>query len=375
MTMTKVMSELDYTRLISVLQNPPQVNYPVVLPDFFVDHFVLFKTFDQLIDGLNRLAEQGGGNLLDNTQFIRRGGNAVNTASALLKLGLNPKLIVTTDEYGFSLLKALTDPELDLSHVHTDGRLSSTVSVETEHLGRKVNIMLSDSGSASKFTFSDLTEADIDIIKKSSIVALVNLNHNKSGAELACNLFQMIKETSKSLTFIDIGDPSGNPELVPDLVKRVINADLVDIIGLNENEVGWIAATLTSDKDYWKNTPSNTELWIKGAELISNETGIRVDLHTPHYSATINGDEITATPAFDVESKVVCGAGDAWNAGNIYGTLLQLPSLDRLTLANSLASLYVSSTEASPPSVSEIVKFLEQPPSLSIDGTKLLKVQ
>ena len=358
MTMTKVMSELDYTRLISVLQNPPQVNYPVVLPDFFVDHFVLFKTFDQLIDGLNRLAEQGGGNLLDNTQFIRRGGNAVNTASALLKLGLNPKLIVTTDEYGFSLLKALTDPELDLSHVHTDGRLSSTVSVETEHLGRKVNIMLSDSGSASKFTFSDLTEADIDIIKKSSIVALVNLNHNKSGAELACNLFQMIKETSKSLTFIDIGDPSGNPELVPDLVKRVINADLVDIIGLNENEVGWIAATLTSDKDYWKNTPSNTELWIKGAELISNETGIRVDLHTPHYSATINGDEITATPAFDVESKVVCGAGDAWNAGNIYGTLLQLPSLDRLTLANSLASLYVSSTEASPPSVSEIVKFL-----------------
>ncbi|MFW9807564.1 MAG: hypothetical protein ACFFFK_12620, partial [Candidatus Thorarchaeota archaeon] len=131
----------------------------------------------------------------------------------------------------------------------------------------------------------------------------------------------------------------------------------------------------TGDRDYWKNTPAKPDLWIKGAELISDESGIRVDLHTPHYSATINGDEITTNPAFDVESKVVCGAGDAWNAGNIYGTLLQLPSLERLILANSLASLYVSSEDASHPSVSEIVKFLEQPPPLSIDGTKLLKVQ
>ena len=155
---------MDFTRLISVLQNPPEVNYPVVLPDFFVDHFVVFKTLDQLMDGLKRLADQGGGNILDNEQFIRRGGNAVNTASALLALGLSPKTIITTDEYGASLLKALADPKLDLSHVHTNGRLSSTVSFETEHLGRKVNLMVSDSGSASEFSFSDLTEKDIEII-------------------------------------------------------------------------------------------------------------------------------------------------------------------------------------------------------------------
>lgn len=369
------MNELDYIQLISVLQNPPKVNYPVVLPDFFVDHFVMFETLDYLMNGLQRLAEQGGGNLLDNEQFIRRGGNAVNTASALLSLGLSPKLIVTTDEYGASLLKALVDPELDLSHVHTDGRLSSTVSIETKHSGRKVNLMVSDSGSASEFAFSDLTQGDIELIKDSGTVALVNLNHNRKGAELAHDLFQMVKESSKTRTFMDMGDPSGNPEIVPQLVNRVIKTGLVDIIGLNENEVGWIAQSLTSDQERWKNMSAKPELWLEGAQLIAGETGVRVDLHTPHYSATIDGDETTAIPAFVVESQVVCGAGDAWNAGDIYGTLLNLPPLERLTLANAVASLYVSSISASHPSLSDIVRFLERRPLLSGDGTKLLKVQ
>jgi len=369
------MSELDYTRLISVLQNPPIVNYPVVLPDFFVDHFVVFKTFDQLIDGLTRLAEQGGGNLLDNEQFIRRGGNAVNTASALLSLGLSPKLIVTTDDYGSSLLKALVDPELDLSHVHTDGRLSSTVSIETEHSGRKVNLMVSDSGSASEFSFSDLTDSDIEVIKRCGLIALVNLNHNKNGAELAHDLFQMIKDSTRAYTFIDMGDPSGNPAIVQQLVERVLKPGLVDIIGLNENEVGWIATSLTDDKDLWKATPTKPELWLKGAKLIAAETEVRVDLHTPYYSATIVEDEMTTVPAFNVESKVVCGAGDAWNAGDIYGTLLELPPQERLVLANAVASLYVASAEAAHPSLEIIVRFLELPPLLSVDGTKLLKVQ
>ena len=369
------MSELDYTRLISTLNNPPKVKYPVVLPDFFVDHFIVFEKLDRLLDGLKRLAEQGGGNLLENKQFIRRGGNAVNTASALLSLGLNPRLIVTTDEYGASLLKALVDSEMDLSHIHTDGRLSSTVSIETEHSGRKVNLMVSDSGSASEFAFSDLTENDIDVIEGSGIVALVNLNHNKKSAELAQDLFQMTKESSTAKTFINMGDPSGNPEIVPQLVERVFKTGLVDIVGLNENEVGWIAQSLTGDQERWKNMPTKPELWLEGAQLIAKETGVRIDLHTPHYAATIEGDAMTAIPAFAVESRVVCGAGDAWNAGDIYGSLLELPPLDRLTLANATASLYVSSLSATHPQLPDIVKYLESAPLLSGDGTKLLKVQ
>jgi sugar/nucleoside kinase (ribokinase family) len=351
------------------------VKYPVVLPDFFVDHFVIFEKLDTLIDGLNRLAEQGGGNLLENEQFIRRGGNAVNTATALLSLGLSPKLIVTTDEYGASLLRALVNPKLDLNHVHTDGRLSSTISIETEYLGRKVNLMISDSGSASEFSFADLTENDLDVIRGSGIVTLVNLNHNRKGAELAHDLFQMVKESSKAMTFMDMGDPSGNPGIVAQLVEHVIKTGLVDIIGMNENEVGWIAQSLTNDKERWKNMLTTPELWLKGAQLIADETGIQVDLHTPYYSASIYEDKISAIPGYVVESRVVCGAGDAWNAGNIYGTLLELSSTDRLILANATAALYVSSASATHPQLIDIVKFLEHDPLLTGDGTKLLKLQ
>ncbi|MFX1604734.1 MAG: carbohydrate kinase family protein [Promethearchaeota archaeon] len=366
---------MDYTRLISILKKPPEVGYPVVLPDFFVDHFVVYETLDALIEGLKDLAEQGGGNLLNNKQFIRKGGNAVNTASALLSLGLSPKLIVTTDKYGASLLEVLADRDLDLSHVHTDGRLSSTVSIETEYSGRKVNLMVSDSGSASDFSFSDLTQNDVDIIKGSGIVALVNLNHNRKGAGLAHDLFQMIKDTSDAETFMDVGDPSGNPEIVHQLVKSVVKKGLVDIVGLNENEVGWMVQSLTGDHERWKDIAVKPELWLEGAQFITNETGVRVDLHTPHFTATIEGDVTTAIPAFVVESRIVCGAGDAWNAGDIYGSLLKLTPKDRLTLANATASLYVSSPTATHPQLSDIVKYLQSAPLLSGDGTKLLKVQ
>jgi ribokinase len=249
------------------------------------------------------------------------------------------------------------------------------VSIEATYSGRDVNLMVSDSGSASEFAYSDLTEYDIDTIKDSGIVALVNLNHNHKGAELAHDLFKMIKESSTAKTFMDMGDPSGNPELVPPLVDRVINTGLVDIIGLNENEVGWIATALSGDKERWADLPTKPALWLECAHCVANATGVRVDLHTPHYTATIDGDETIAMPSFVVESCVVCGAGDAWNAGDIYGTLLDLRPLDRLILANSLASLYVSSGTASHPTLSEIVSFLEYAPPLSIDGTKLLKVQ
>ncbi|MFW9788466.1 MAG: carbohydrate kinase family protein [Candidatus Thorarchaeota archaeon] len=366
---------MDYTQLISVLQNPPKVKYPVVLPDFFVDHFVMYESLDTLIDGLKRLADQGGGNLLDNQQFIRRGGNAVNTAAALHTLGLSPKLIVTTDGNGASLLRTLVDSNLDLSHVHTNGRLSSTVSIETKYQGRSVNLMISDSGSASEFAFSDLTENDLDVIMDSGIVALVNLNHNKLGADLAQELFQRIKDSSDSVTFLDMGDPSGNPGIVPKLVEHVIKTGLLDVIGLNENEVGWIVQSLTEDKNRWKDLPTKPDLWIEGAQLIFSMSGVRVDLHTPHYAATIDENDVTAVPAFAVESKVVCGAGDAWNAGDVYGTLLSLTPRDRLILANAIASLYVSSSSATHPQIPEIVKYLESNPPLSGDGTKLLKVQ
>ncbi|UCH03446.1 MAG: hypothetical protein JSW05_07550, partial [Candidatus Thorarchaeota archaeon] len=104
---------MDYSRLIEALERPIELGRPVIMPDFYVDHFVIAGSLEEFVASLQVLAEQGGGNLLGNTQFIRRGGNAVNTASALLSLGMDPVVIVTTDEYGSMILPTLVSPDLD----------------------------------------------------------------------------------------------------------------------------------------------------------------------------------------------------------------------------------------------------------------------
>ncbi|MHA2068189.1 MAG: PfkB family carbohydrate kinase, partial [Candidatus Thorarchaeota archaeon] len=243
--------ELDYDRLIKALENPIDVGRPVILPDFYVDHFVIAGHFDEFIDGLKKLAEQGGGNLLGNKQFFRRGGNSVNTASALLTLGIDPVLIVTTDEYGLSILPTLVSPDLDLSHVHTDGRLSSTVSIELEYHGRHVNLMVSDSGSAAEFSYSDLAENDLAAIRESNLVALLNLNHNPDAPQLAQDLFEMVGESSNALRFMDVGDPSGHLEIVEPLARKVLAEGLVDIVSLNENEARWFAWAISGKDSRW----------------------------------------------------------------------------------------------------------------------------
>lgn len=367
------MDKLDSGRVIEALRNPPVLGRPAILPDFFVDHFVIAGPLDEFIQGLERLAEQGGGNLTGTNHLIRRGGNSVNTASALLTLGLNPCLIVKTDKQGASLLRSLVSPELDLSHLHTDGRLSSTVSIETENRGRRVDLMVSDSGSASDFSFSDLTEYDIRAILGAPLVALLCLNHNKNAPRLAEDLFSTVHSDSKALTFMDMGDPSSNTGIVEPLAKKVVSQGLVDILGMNENEARWFAQAVTGDIDSWRDTSSHPEKWISAAMLVSHETGVRVDFHTPYFTATIEDDAVTALPTFDVPVNVTCGAGDAWNAGDIFGTLLGLEARDRLLISNSVAAMYVSSASAAHPSREALIQFLKRKQALSNVGSKLIR--
>lgn len=345
------------------------------MPDFFVDHFVVSTTLQELISNLENLAEQGGGNIIGTKQFIRRGGNSVNTASALLELGINPHLIVKTDEYGAALLKSLVSPLLDLRHVHTNGELSSTVSFEVEHNNRKVNLMVSDSGSAADFAFTDLTEDEIQLIRNSPLIALLCLNHNPNAAQLAEDVFSLVRENSQGISFMDTGDPSNNPSIIEPIVKNVLSEGLVDIIGMNENEARWFAWIITGRDDHWRSVTSNPNDWLSAGKLVSQEMGVRVDLHTPIFSASINDDKHEILPVFKVETQVSCGAGDAWNAGNIYGTLLNLPSIDRLKLANAVAALYVSSSSAKHPTRKDVLAFLKQAPTFSNQAEKLLKRQ
>ncbi|MCK4280327.1 MAG: hypothetical protein KAW94_07095, partial [Candidatus Thorarchaeota archaeon] len=145
-----------------------------------------------------------------------------------------------------------------------------------------------------------------------------------------------------------------------------------DILGMNENEACWLAWVLSGEDNRWREAMQDSTKWLNAAKLVSKETGVRVDLHTSEFSASIENDETTVVPAFRVECKIMCGAGDAWNAGNIYGTLTNLGTKDRLHLANAVASLYVSSPSATHPSGEEVIKFLSSTPAISESATNLL---
>jgi sugar/nucleoside kinase (ribokinase family) len=68
---------------------------------------------------------------------------------------------------------------------------------------------------------------------------------------------------------------------------------------------------------------------------------------------------VTFFPAFDVELHRSTGAGDAWNAGNIFGELLDLTPAIRLCLANAVAGYYVSSKRAVHPTVDDLIAFVK----------------
>ncbi len=342
------------TTLLEVLCNPPVVQRPVIMPDFFVDHFVIGESLDAFIEGLRRLAQQGGGNLIGTRHMLRRGGNSVNTASALLRLGADPVLIVKTSAQGLSLLRALVDPNLDLSHVKATGALSSTVSIELNYEDRRVNLMVSDSGSARDFSIRDLTDYDVGAIREAGLVALLCLNHNADPAQLANDLFSLVRSESQAMTFMDIGDPSGRPDILHPLLRNVLAEGLVDILSINENEIVWLARAMGRDLS-WQS--DDATLRMTGDD-ISEELGVRIDLHTRGFVSTHWNGEAVQVDTFPVEPQVTCGAGDAWNAGDIYGYLLRLEVSDRLMLANAVAALYVSSSDATHPTREEIIEFL-----------------
>jgi sugar/nucleoside kinase (ribokinase family) len=141
---------------------------------------------------------------------------------------------------------------------------------------------------------------------------------------------------------------------------------------MNENEAGWFARALSPSDTRWEDVVHHEERWLEAATFVSRETGVGVDLHTPHLTASIREQRVTAIPTFVAVPRVVCGSGDSWNAGDVYGILSGLNDHDRLTLANSVAALYISSEEATHPSVSDVETFLERKPNLSPCATNLL---
>jgi ribokinase len=308
----------------------------VVLPDFYIDRIVKVSSLDQLIESINDKLEHGG-SIRGIEQFEIKGGNATNLAYTLSNIGANCILITAADEYGRVILND-TFKDLDAKLIIKDGKQGYTTSLEVRN---KANIMLSDSGINQRFNL-DLIKDDIDILKSASAIAITNWASNFDGNELIEGVFSF---ADNALHFLDPADISDRSKEFVSMLKRLNH--LIDILSINENEFRVLAKEFRIADDDMKSAVNK----------LAKELQIRIDLHTPSMAITTNGNELEYCKTFDIDAKIITGAGDVWDAADIIGYLSNLEAYERLLFANAAAALYINNIKV--PNLDEILKFIE----------------
>ena len=325
----------------------------VAMPDFFLDYVLSFPgKLDEMTKVMGEVAERGGGNILGWKHMVGRGGNSSNFAAQLSRLGANVTPIIETDEFGKTALSQFLKG-VDLSHVSSKGALSRTLALEAEHSGRRVNIMASDSGSLANFGPEKLSEDDKRLISGADFVCVFNWNQNLRGTELAEAVFRIVKENGKGMTFFDPGDPSSKKVELPKLNDQVLSKGLVDVLSVNENELTQIGGALGAETSGLEGEEEN--LLFQAGSVLSM-FGSRVDLHTPEYSATFVDGQRERVICAATNPLKVTGAGDAWNAGDVFAQAMDLSHKERLVLANATAAAYMTRSDLEPSSLAEILE-------------------
>jgi sugar/nucleoside kinase (ribokinase family) len=338
----------------------------VVMPDFFLDRFVQYdKDFDKFSEEALEVVRRKGGSIDNVKQVNSRGGNAANTAAALAQLGASVYPIIETDSFGFTLLKHFLGPlSVNLSYVKTKGKSSITTALEFRQNDAKVNLMLRDLGSLADFGPENLTQRDYRLLTVADYVCVFNwAGTRKHGTDLAETGFRHVKTRGKGRTYYDTADPTPNKNKIPTLIKRVLSKDLVDVLSVNENEAVQYATYISPTQVATiRNKYKKLEkLALKCAAILADHLSARIDLHTTIYSATFSKNKKPSLmPSFKVKVLRATGAGDAWNAGNIYADEQGLPDKARLTFANAVAAYYVSSPDGTHPTLDQLRNFLKK---------------
>ena len=347
--------------LLSFLKKEPEKLDVVVMPDFFYDRLISLNynaaKFSTLLE---EITERKGGSIDGIAQTDLRGGNAINTASALAALGVNVTPIVCTSKLGLQQIKFyLKKYRIDLSHVKIASKASVTTALELKTESGKANVMLRDLGSLADFNLSYLTASDYALIENADYVCLFNwAGTRKHGTALAEAVFGRAKAKGKGKTYYDTADPIPNKDKIPELMRNVLKTSQVDVLSLNENEAVCYASLL-NDAISEQGKQRFDELAMEAARVLAKNLPARIDLHTTVFSATFTQHKEVVVPAFKVKTLRATGAGDSWNAGNILADANDLSDECRLALANAVSAYFLSNPQGSHPTRQELSKFIE----------------
>ncbi len=333
-----------------------------VMPDFFLDRIVNLQWNLSEFTGLvGEVAKRKGGSIDGIHQMDMKGGNAINTASALSSLGVSVTPIICTSEYGLQLIKYhFKDVQMDFSHIKTHGKASITTALELKGENEKINIMLRDLGALSDFSPDDLNEADFKLIQDSDYTCLFNWAGTlKFGTALAAAVFTHAKRNAKGKTYFDTADPNPNSAGIPDFVEKVLKTSKVDILSVNENEAITYASLLDEGLKDKSGQLSFADYALEAARVLARHFHARIDLHTTLFSASLKGKSEVVVPTFKIEVFRATGAGDAWNAGNIIADNNSLSDSCRLMLANAVSACYLSGADGMHPTKEKLASFLK----------------
>jgi sugar/nucleoside kinase (ribokinase family) len=201
--------------LLNFLKEEPKKLKAVVMPDFFQDRLINLDWdaahFSSIIADV---AKRKGGSIDGIAQTDMRGGNAVNTASALAALGAKVTPIVCTSKLGFQQIKFYLERyRVDLSHIKITEKASITTALELKTENGKANVMIRDLGALADFGPLDLTDRDYELIENADYVCLFNwAGTKKYGTALAETVFRRAKAKGQGKTYCDTADPTPNRE-------------------------------------------------------------------------------------------------------------------------------------------------------------------
>ena len=136
---------------------------------------------------INSKTTIGGGSIRGVDTFDIKGGNAVNVAYCLAKLGLSVNLFTVADDFGKSVLHTVFSKfgkSVDLEI--KNGKHGATTSFEFHDNEKSfANVMISDVGDNKNFGPDLISQpSDLDIINSAKAIVLTNWGSNLKGTDL-----------------------------------------------------------------------------------------------------------------------------------------------------------------------------------------------
>jgi sugar/nucleoside kinase (ribokinase family) len=99
---------------------------------------------------------------------------------------------------------------------------------------------------------------------------------------------------------------------IPELIAKVLMNPRLDILGLNENELNHYSRRINKTQDEM----------IAAVESLQRKIHARIDIHTSLFSCSVHPTSIVV-PTISLSTIYrTTGAGDAWNAANLFADLL-----------------------------------------------------